>query len=112
MAEKRDIVRLRKRMTIRFGVGEPSRMAFTEDISPEGMFIKTTNICSPGTRIKIDLNTQNGELLAMEAQVMWAKKVPPQMIHLVRKCGMGVRITRFVNGGETYRQLCGELMAR
>ncbi|RII25351.1 MAG: pilus assembly protein PilZ [Geobacter sp.] len=112
MAEKRDIIRLRKRLTLRFGVEEPARMAFTEDISPEGMFIKTTNICPPGSRIKINLTAQSGEVLAMEALVMWAKKVPPQMIHLVKKCGMGVRITRFINGEEAYQQLCGELMTR
>ena len=109
MAEKRDIIRLRKRLTLRFGMEQPARMAFTEDISPEGMFIKTTNICPPGTRIKIDLTAQSGEVLAMEALVMWAKKVPPQMIHLVKKCGMGVKFTRIEAGEEAFARLCGEL---
>lgn len=112
MAEKRDIIRLRKRFALRFGVGEPVRMAFTEDISPEGMFIKTTNICPPGTKINIILTVSNDQVLHLEGRVMWAKKVPPQMIHIVKKCGMGVRITRFLNGEEFYQQMCSELMSR
>ncbi len=112
MAEKRDIIRLRKRLALRFGVDEPIRMAFTEDISPEGMFIKTTNICPPGTKIKIVLTISNDHILHLEGLVMWAKKVPPQMIHIAKKCGMGIRITRFVNGADVYQKMCNEMMSR
>jgi len=112
MAEKRDIIRLRKRLALRFGVDEPVRMAFTEDISPEGLFIKTTNICPPGTKIKIVLTLSSDHILHLEGLVMWAKKVPPQMIHIAKKCGMGIRITRFVNGADVYQKMCNELMSR
>jgi hypothetical protein len=43
---------------------------------------------------------------------MWAKKVPPNMIQLVKKCGMGVRITGITSGEEEYRRLCEELRGR
>ncbi len=112
MADKRDKKRLRKRLTLRFGITQPTRIAFTEDISPEGMFIKTTNISAPGSTVLIDIDIQENLTVSLEARVMWAKKVPPQMIHLVRKSGMGVRITRFTSGEEHYLKLCQELHNR
>jgi hypothetical protein len=112
MAEKRDIIRLRKRMSLRFGIGEALRVAFTEDISPDGMFIKTTNICPPGSLIKIELALTETSTVSMEARVIWAKKVPPQMIHVVKKCGMGVRILRFLAGEEEYARTCAALSGR
>lgn len=112
MADKRDKKRHRKRLSLRFGINDPTRIAFTEDISPQGMFIKTTNICPPGSRIFIDIALSDAVTASVEARVMWAKKVPPQMIHLVKKSGMGVRIVRFIAGAEQYVQLCHELSDR
>ena len=112
MADKRDKKRHRKRLTLKFGMNQPARVAFTEDISMEGMFIKTTNVCPPGSKVLIDIGIQGEQTVSLEARVMWAKKVPPQMINLARKSGMGVRIIRFISGNEQYRQLCQELLSR
>ncbi len=110
MADKRDITRFRKRLTVRFGIDEATRVAFTEDISITGMFIRTANICPPNTRIKIEfeLNDQKVQLLA---RVMWAKKVPQNLFHLVKKSGMGVRFLRFESGEEHLNNLFGNLPA-
>ena len=112
MAEKRDIIRLRKRMAVRFGTGDTPRVAFTEDFSPGGLFIKTTNIYPPGSLIKVELTISEGTTVSMEGRVVWAKKVPPQMIHVVKKCGMGVQIVRFIAGAEEYARICAELSGR
>lgn len=97
MADKRNIKRLKKRLTVRFGMEEASRVAFSEDISRTGMFIKTANIYPPNTRIKLDLDI-SGATVQMEARVMWAKKVPQNLFHLVKKSGMGVRFLKFLSG--------------
>jgi len=110
--EFRDIKRHRKRLTMKFGIDVPSRVAFTEDISRQGMCIKTSMVCPPGSRLKIELNLPDGTVAKIMAVVMWAKKVPPNMIRLVKKCGMGVRITRIVSGEEDYRRLCEDLHGR
>ena len=112
MADKRNIKRLKKRFTIRFGPDEPSRLAFTEDVSVDGLFIKTTNISRPGTLLRVIMELEGGTVVELDGRVMWAKKVPPQMIHLVRKSGMGVRIVRFISGAEEYRSLCSEAIVR
>lgn len=106
MAEKRHIHRARRRLTVCFGPDEPNRRAFTEDISPTGMFIKTANICTPNTVIKVALLLNDGKCIDLDARVMWAKKVPQNLFHLVKKSGMGIRILRFHGGQEHYMDLC------
>lgn len=110
MAEKREAIRLKKRMSLRFGLQEPTRLAFTEDLSDTGMFIKTANICQPGTVIRVELSLGNHKV-QLETKVIWAKKVPPQLIHLVQKSGMGVRILRVIDGEEAFEHYCTDLAA-
>jgi PilZ domain-containing protein len=112
MTDVRDVKRHRKRMTLRFGIDAPTRLAFTEDISQQGMCIKTARVCPPGSRLNIELNLPDGNVAKIAGVVMWAKKVPPNMIRLVKKCGMGVRITGITSGKEEYRSLCEELYER
>jgi hypothetical protein len=100
-SDKRDIVRLKKRLTVRFGITESNRVAFTEDVSITGMFIKTPNICPPNTKIRIEFEIANNKV-ELEARVMWAKKVPQNLFHLVKKSGMGVRFLRFYSGEEHF----------
>lgn len=102
MAEKRDIRRHKKRISIRFGIDEPNRVAFTEDISISGMFIKTPNIVPPNTKIRIAFELAADQKIDVEARVMWAKKVPQNMFHLVKKSGMGVRFLRFHAGEDLF----------
>jgi len=112
MAEKRDIRRHKKRLSVRFGIDAPNRLAYSEDVSAHGLFIKTTNISSPGTCIKIELTLPNNDSVFVEGMVRWAKKVPPQLIHQAKKCGMGVEITRFITGEASYQQLLAEMRER
>jgi hypothetical protein len=101
MADNREITRHKKRLSVRFGIDEASRVAFTEDISMTGMFIKTPNVCPPNTKILIEFDVADKKV-ALVARVMWAKKVPQNMFHLVKKSGMGVRFLRFQNGEEYF----------
>lgn len=102
MADKRDIRRIKKRISLRFGIDEAARVAFTEDVSMIGMFIKTPNIVPPNTKIKIEFVLPDGSMVKLEARVMWAKKVPPSMFHLVKKSGMGIRFLRFHSGEDAF----------
>lgn len=102
MADKRDIRRIRKRVSIRFGIEEAARVAFTEDISMTGMFIKTPNVVPPNTKIKIEFTLPDEVKVELEARVMWAKKVPTNLFHLVKKSGMGVRFLKFTAGENAF----------
>jgi len=111
VADKRDIKRHKKRLTVRFGIDEASRVAFTEDISLSGMFIKTANVCPPNTKIKIEFSIMDDKHVVLVARVMWAKKVPQNLFHLVKKSGMGVRILHFSAGEDCFRQFCESMTA-
>jgi c-di-GMP-binding flagellar brake protein YcgR len=100
MADKRDIRRQKKRISIRFGIDEAIRIAFTEDISATGMFIKCANVVAPNTKIRIEFVLADDCKVELEARVMWAKKVPQNLFHLVKKSGMGVHFLRFFSGKE------------
>lgn len=96
-------------MTLKFGIDGASRVAFTEDISRQGMCIRTAFVSPPGSCIGIELTLPDGTPVKLAGEVMWAKKVPPNMIHLVKKCGMGVRFIRIEAGAEAFERLCVEL---
>ena len=102
MADKRDIKRIKKRISIRFGIDEAARVAFTEDISMTGMFIITPNVITPNSRITVRFELPEGTGVELEARVMWAKKVPANLFHLVKKSGMGVRFLRFNAGKDAF----------
>jgi len=106
MAGTRITARKRKRIALCFGTdAEGSRRAFTEDLSPMGMFIKTANVCNPNTVLRIELLVDE-QPISFDARVMWAKRVPQNLFHLVKKSGMGIRIIRFHNGRDHYMSLC------
>ncbi|OGU13986.1 MAG: pilus assembly protein PilZ [Geobacteraceae bacterium GWC2_53_11] len=102
MADKRDIRRIKKRITIRFGIDDAARVAFTEDISMTGLFIKTPNVIPPNSKIRIEIELPDRPLVSLDARVMWAKKVPANLFHLVKKSGMGVRFLRFHSGEDAF----------
>ena len=102
MAEKRDIRRIKRRITIRFGIDEAVKVAFTEDISMTGMFIMSPYVIAPNSRIIITFDLPDGSGVELEARVMWAKRVPANLFHLAKKSGMGVRFLRFRSGEDAF----------
>jgi hypothetical protein len=109
MSNKRNNLRKRKRLAVSFGIdGSGLRRAFTEDISPLGMFIKTANVCNPNTLVTVEL-LAGTQPINFDARVMWAKRVPQNLFHLAKKGGMGVRIIRFHDGRDHYLELCEQI---
>ena len=86
--------RTRGRIRVRFGLDKLDRSAFTMNVSLTGAFLRTNQVLPPGKTIKVEFSFSD-RTLTVWARVVWAKKVPVQMAHLLQ-CGMGVR---FVNPG-------------
>ncbi len=100
--ENRKGLRSRKRLQVRFGTEKPEHLGYTEDISPQGLFIQTAKVMKPGTRLQVRLTTREGRQILIEGHVRWAKGAPPQFLGKLRT-GMGVMITSFVTGEEFFR---------
>jgi len=109
MAEKRDITRKRKRVKVRFGVDEPRKMAFTDDISLDGIFIKTAAPEKPGELLNLEITLPDETLVLCKGRIHWAKRVPPNMLRLAGKGGMGVRILSYSQGEEPFAQFVESL---
>lgn len=107
MPEKRekDTKRQRKRLTLRFGTEKPEKIGFTEDISREGLFIKAALPYPQNTKLKIEITTPDNNVIKVEGIVMWANKVPVNLMQVIKKGGMGIRITRISEGEDIYAAL-------
>ena len=110
MTDKRWKKRQRKRIPLRYGSDAPVKVAFTDDITHEGLFIRTAMPLNPGTRLLVELTPPEGSIV-LEGEVRWGKRVPPQMLHKL-KGGMGLRILAFRSGRELYLRICDALYGR
>ena len=80
--------RTRRRVKVRYGVGKPEKTGFTKNLSETGLCIRTNSVFKPGTTLQVEVQFP-GRSFTMWSRVVWAKKVPPQLAHLI-DCGMGV----------------------
>lgn len=109
MSDKREIKRQGKRLKVRFGTEEPKRMAFTEDLSARGLFIITGQPELPGSVLKLLIILPNGEEVFAQGRVRWAKRVPPNLVRIAKKGGMGVRLTHFESGEQAFKDFLAGL---
>ena len=110
MADKRDKRRHRKRISVRFGINRPDKYGFTDDITHEGLFIRSGVVARPGVKLQVELDMPDG-LVALVGEVRWTKKIPPGVLHKL-KGGMGIMIIGFLAGEETYRAMCDSLVVQ
>ncbi len=86
--EKRVRNRTKRRLMVKYGTSTADKMAFTRNVSETGLFVQTNAVFSPGTTIQVQIEFPSRQF-SMWARVVWAKKVPPQLAHIL-ECGMGV----------------------
>lgn len=87
-SEKRISRRAKRRVMVRFGEGTPTRTAFTKNVSDTGLFLQTNSVYKPGTVLSVEMQFPD-RTFSTWARVVWAKKVPPQLAHVL-ECGMGL----------------------
>ena len=102
MRVERKPTRKKKRLKVRFGVDYPKRVAFTGDASAGGLHIITGQPERPGTKLLIEINLPDEQQVIVYGRVRWAKKVPPNLIRLANKAGMGVRLSQFEVGEQIF----------
>jgi len=98
MKVERQPVRKKKRLKVRFGIDSPKRVAFTGDISSGGLYIITGQPERPGEKLLIQICLPDEQEVILSGRVRWAKKVPPNLIRLANKAGMGIELIQFKMG--------------
>ena len=86
--EKRGRGRTKRRLMVRYGQQVADRTAFTKNVSSTGLFLQTNHVFGPGTTVQVQIHFPD-RVFSHWARVAWAKKVPPQLAHVL-ECGMGV----------------------
>jgi hypothetical protein len=104
MAEKRDGKRHKKRLKVRYGDKDNMSVGFTEDVSEEGLFIRTGLTRAPKSTLQVELETSENEKVTFSGQIQWTKRIPANMVHKL-KGGMGVKITDFFSGEEAFHKI-------
>ncbi len=111
MAEKRKITRSLKKLKLKYGISRATSLAFTEDVSETGVFVRTVNVMGPGVIMLVELFMPDNLPVTFEAKVVWSRRVPGSLIHL-SKGGMGLLITKFLSGEEKYLDFCRSLVRK
>ena len=73
---------------VRYGVDKADKTGFTKNLSETGLNLKTNNVMKPGTTLHLELKFPERKF-TLWARVVWAKRVPPQLAHILG-CGMGI----------------------
>ncbi len=105
MTDRRKEERYRKRLKLRFSTEKGSTMGFTDDISGEGIFVRSASVQPVGSQIRIELTTPDNEKVVLGGTVQWEIKLSPTLLRQGKKGGMGIKISNFVSGEESYRKI-------
>ncbi len=108
MSEKRHTPRYHHRMSVRYGEESCNRIAFADNFTEEGIFLRTAMVQVPGSAIQLTMNIPTGDVIAL-GRVAWARRIPPHMLRLVKNAGMGIRILKFLDGEDRFREYCASL---
>src|SRR5215472_16888099 len=83
MAERRTFARKKRRFLVEFHLQGSSCTGFTYDVSPNGIFIRSQRLPSPGTLLTANLHLTEGRRIAVRGRVVRSYSVPPSMARLV-----------------------------
>ncbi len=84
-------------------------MAFTGDASEGGLYVITGQPERPGTKLLIELSLPDEQQVIVFARVRWAKKVPPNLVRVANKPGMGIQFLKYEAGEQEFKDFLATL---
>lgn len=104
MSEKRKSKRHARRLKVRFGDAGSEAFPYsglTHDVSATGLFVTSSHVPRPGTRLHLEVFLPGEHPLFVEGVVSRLVLVPPEL-RSIRQQGFGVR---YLQGGELLHEL-------
>ncbi len=83
MPEKRRFPRKKRRLTVEFEWNNAPCTGFTYDISAIGMFVRSTRLPKPGSRIRVTLLLPGERQLSIRGVVVRSFRVPPSLARVI-----------------------------
>ena len=102
--------RFEQRLEAKYGIEQYDEMGYVYDISPFGLFLSGDRFYLPGTKLKVKIELDNGSRVEFEGYVRWGKaQERPDWFD--RGAGMGIRVSRFIEGELFYQDYVQRLNA-
>ena len=108
MGRNYDDKRVTIKLQVNFGEQSLDNIGFTDDISANGIFIKTAIVFPSNTELGIELILPGDEVVRMKGVVNWSKGVAPNLVWATKDAGMGIKILNFIQGQDLYYQTVTE----
>lgn len=87
---KQRTIRVRRRLQVRYGPGEPKYTGFSGNVSREGIMIRAVRVFGAGTELNLDVEL-DGRTYRLKGKVRWAREGKIQLLSTGR-IGMGIRL--------------------
>ena len=108
MSEERWGKRFEQRLEAKYGIEQCDEEGYVYDISPFGLFLSGDRFYLPGIKLKVKIELDNGSQVEFEGYVCWGKaQERPDWFD--RGAGMGIRISRFIEGELFYQDYVQQL---
>ena len=91
MAERRAYARKKRRFLVEFSLQGAACNGFTYDVSPTGIFVRSTRLPNPGTYLTANLHLPEGKRIAVRGRVVRSFRVPPALTRLIPS-GFSIRL--------------------
>jgi len=89
--EKRERLRKKTRLPVRYGADRPLTMGLITNVSARGVYISTNAALPRGAMVNLEVHLPSGEHLRLRGLVMRARRVASAMATITTG-GMGVRL--------------------
>lgn len=96
--------RNKKRLSVKFGHGQPDHVGYLSDVSSQGFFVESGTVYKPCVVLSFELTTRDRDIIVLEGRVQWSKKGAPRLNHIMQS-GMGIYILKFMQGENEYQSL-------
>ena len=83
MTQKRAYERKKRRFLVEFKLEGAPCTGFTNDVSPSGMFIRSTRLPTPGTFVTVNLHLPEERRVVLRGKVVRSVRVPPALSRLI-----------------------------
>ena len=108
MSESRWGKRYEQRLEAKYGIEHCDEKGYVCDIAPFGLFVSGDRFYPPETKLKVRIVLGNGSLVEFEGKVCWWK-TQERLGWFDKEAGMGIKISRFIEGELYYQDYVHQL---
>jgi PilZ domain len=83
MRQKRAFERKKRRYLVEFNLEGTACSGFTNDISPNGIFIRSNRLPDPGVALSVNLHLPEGKHVVLRGKVVRSYRVPAGLSQLI-----------------------------